>query len=147
MNAGLDAGFADPVVDAQRSVFRAILDAMSHPGQIAQVSGVTAPPPLRAPPPHRRCWLWWTTKHPFGSTLSRLRYGSGSNFIAALQLWPTPDMRLRTGAVHCRIWPLCPPAHTRSPETSATVICQIESFAPGGDFPSDKAQDCGSQRC
>ena len=43
----LEAGFADPVHDAQRS-FRAVLDAMSRPGRIAQITGVTAPGPLGA---------------------------------------------------------------------------------------------------
>ena len=45
MSAMLEAGFADPVRDAQRC-FRAVLDAMARPGRIAHVSGVTPPSPL-----------------------------------------------------------------------------------------------------
>lgn len=45
MNARLEAGFTNPVPDAQRC-FRAVLDAMARPGRIMRANGVTAPPPL-----------------------------------------------------------------------------------------------------
>ena len=41
----LTAAFADPVLDAQRC-FRAVLDAMSRPGQVHTIGGVEPPAPL-----------------------------------------------------------------------------------------------------
>ena len=44
----LHAGFSEPVFDSQRS-FRAVLEAMSHPGRMVDVgTPIDAPPPLHA---------------------------------------------------------------------------------------------------
>lgn len=42
--AHMQAGFAEPVSDAQRC-FRAVLEALSRPGRIQQMSDLPAPPP------------------------------------------------------------------------------------------------------
>jgi alpha-D-ribose 1-methylphosphonate 5-triphosphate synthase subunit PhnH len=129
MTTGLDAGFADPVRDAQ-SCFRAVLDAMAHPGRIARITGVTAPAPLGDaasavlltlvdhetplwldPDAERaRQWIEFHCGTPIVADQAEC------GFALALAL---PDLdRL-------------PPGTHESPESSATVICQIEAFDSG----------------
>jgi alpha-D-ribose 1-methylphosphonate 5-triphosphate synthase subunit PhnH len=129
---GLDAGFADPVRDAQ-GCFRAVLDAMSRPGRIATVTGVTAPGPVCAaagavlltlvdhetplwldPDAERaRRWIEFHCSAPIVAD------PSSCGFALALSL---PDLGRLPAGTH------------ESPETSATVICQVQSFTAGKSF-------------
>jgi alpha-D-ribose 1-methylphosphonate 5-triphosphate synthase subunit PhnH len=132
MSASLEAGFTNPVHDAQ-SCFRAVLDAMSHPGRIAGVTGVTAPSPLPdaaaavlltlvdhetplwldpAALPARK-WIEFHCGAPIVTDLG------ACGFALALSL---PDLERLPAGTH------------ESPETSATVICQVASFDTGRTF-------------
>ena len=122
-------GFAQPVADAQ-SCFRAVLDAMSHPGRIvAAGEGVRAPPPL-APATaavlltladaETPVWLDaeaapatdWLRFH-CGSTLAEAEVAP---FAVCLRL---PPLTLFDWGSH------------DGPETSATVILQLAGFEAG----------------
>jgi alpha-D-ribose 1-methylphosphonate 5-triphosphate synthase subunit PhnH len=132
MNLGLEAGFADPVTDAQRC-FRAVLDAMAHPGRIARATGVTAPFPLSAAAAavaltlvDHETPLWldpdaaaarqWIEFHCGAAVVAD---PAACGFALALAL---PDLRRLPAGSH------------ESPETSATVICQVASFDTGKAF-------------
>ena len=132
MSGGLEAGFADPVRDAQ-TCFRAVLDAMSRPGRIAAVSGVTPPSglnvaaaavvlslvdhetPLWLDPGAERARTW-IEFHCGASVVSR---PDNCAFALAMSL---PDLRTLPAGSH------------ESPETSATVICQMTAFGSGRTF-------------
>lgn len=132
MNAGLEAGFADPVPDAQRC-FRAVLDAMAHPGRIARATGVTAPSPLGTAAAavvltlvDHETPLWLDPDA--GTARKWIEFHCGAQVVAepgacgfALAL-SLPDLGRLPAGSH------------ESPETSATVICQVESFATGKAF-------------
>jgi alpha-D-ribose 1-methylphosphonate 5-triphosphate synthase subunit PhnH len=132
MNTHLDAGFADPVPDAQRC-FRAVLDAMSHPGRIARVTGATPPAPLGL--------------------------AAGAVLLTLVDhetpLWLDPAVRAARGWIefHCGAPIVTDPAACafalssglpdlhrlpagthESPEHSATAICEVGSLGAGQTF-------------
>ena len=132
MSGGLDAGFADPVHDAQ-ACFRAVLDAMARPGRIARVTGVTAPAPLGAAAgavlltlidhetplwldagamPARR-WIEFHCGAPVTAEPAACAFALG------LAL---PDLARLPSGTH------------ESPETSATAICQVAALGDGARF-------------
>jgi alpha-D-ribose 1-methylphosphonate 5-triphosphate synthase subunit PhnH len=132
MNSGLEAGFADPVHDAQ-SCFRAVLDAMAHPGRIAGVTGLAASSPLGAAAcsvlltlVDHETPLWldpdlvsarkWIEFHCGAPIVTRQE---ACAFAMAMSL---PDLERLPAGTH------------ESPETSATVVCQVESFDKGKSF-------------
>jgi alpha-D-ribose 1-methylphosphonate 5-triphosphate synthase subunit PhnH len=132
MNDSLEAGFAEPVTDAQRS-FRAVLDAMAHPGRIMRVAGVTAPVPLGIAAAavvltlvDHETPLWLDPD----ATIARpwIEFHCGAPVVAdpaacgfALAL-ALPDLQRLPAGSH------------ESPETSATVICEVAAFEAGAAF-------------
>jgi alpha-D-ribose 1-methylphosphonate 5-triphosphate synthase subunit PhnH len=129
MSQNLLAGFTDPVPEAQRC-FRSVLDAMAHPGRITYVTGVTAPPPLGAAAAalvltlvDHETPLWLDP----AAAIVRpwIEFHCGAKVVAdpgacafALALTVPPLHRFPSGT-------------HESPETSATMICQVDSFARG----------------
>lgn len=132
MTAGLEAGFADPVPGAQRC-FRAVLDAMAHPGRIANVTGVTAPAPLGTAAAavvltlvDHETPLWLD---PDAAAARRwIEFHCGAKIVAE------PDRC--SFALAMTLPPLhrFPAGTHESPETSATVICQVAAFDSGKTY-------------
>jgi len=132
MSQSLQAGFADPVPNAQRC-FRAVLDAMAHPGRITRATGVTAPTPLGTAAAavlltlvDHETPLWLdpdaATARPW------IEFHCGARVVA--------DPGECTFALAMMLPPLhrFPAGSHESPETSATVICQVDSFVAGKVF-------------
>jgi alpha-D-ribose 1-methylphosphonate 5-triphosphate synthase subunit PhnH len=128
MSPDLSPGFADPVGGAQ-ACFRAVLDAMAHPGRILAVAGVSAPAPLceaaaavlltlvdhETPlwlDPQAEAARPWIAFHT-GAPLT------GTAFAMALSL---PDLAA------------LPNGTDEMPETSATVILQVAALGSGREF-------------
>jgi alpha-D-ribose 1-methylphosphonate 5-triphosphate synthase subunit PhnH len=129
MTPSLAAGFADPVPDAQRC-FRAVLDAMAHPGRITRASGVTAPAPFGTAAAavvltlvDHETPLWLDAE----ATAARqwIEFHCGARIVTD------------PGKCAFALATALPPLHRfsagshESPETSATVICQVNSFTDG----------------
>jgi alpha-D-ribose 1-methylphosphonate 5-triphosphate synthase subunit PhnH len=123
-------GFADPVADAQRT-FRAVLDAMAHPGRVHRVGDTLRPPaklhaataalllsladadtPVWLAPGFSgaRAWIVFHTGAPIAEDPMR------ATFAVATSL---PDVaRFSAGS-------------DEAPESSATLIVQVAGFASG----------------
>lgn len=127
----LTPGFADPVADAQ-SCFRAVLDALSHPGRVRCVPSVEAPDPLCPAAAavlltlvDQETALWldpaaatafgWITFH----TGAPAAEPAAAAFVLALSL---PDLTN------------VPAGTDEAPEESATVIVQVRSLDRGARF-------------
>jgi len=132
MSTSLGAGFPYPVRDSQRS-FRAVLDAMSHPGRIARVAGVTAPSPLGTAAGallltlvDHETPLWLD---PAAAAARRwIEFHCGAPIV--------PDSAHCSFALGLSLPDLAglPAGTHESPETSATVVLQVESFRAGSAF-------------
>ena len=127
---GLQPGFQDPVHDAQRC-FRAVLDAMSHPGRVIELSGVTPPSGLNAA---AAAVLLTLADH---ETPLWLDAPDAKGWIAFHCGAPIVDApaRCRLAVVHGAAKYGDFPAGTHEePESGATVIQQLSSLTTGPSF-------------
>ena len=140
------AGFSDPVLDSQ-AAFRAILDAMAHPGRIAAV-GTELSPPAPLAQASLACVLslcdhetpLWLDEAAIGLAAS-FRFHCGAPIVDA------PD---RAAFALC-----CGPLPALSgfaqgtaeyPEHSTTVICQVSALGEGMPMTLRGPGIDGSQR-
>jgi alpha-D-ribose 1-methylphosphonate 5-triphosphate synthase subunit PhnH len=132
MSGCLAAGFADSVPDAQ-SCFRAVLDAMAHPGRIASITGVTPPAPLGTAAAavvltlvdhETPVWL-----DPLAASARQwIEFHCGARIVA------DPAACAFALATALPALHRMPIGSHESPETSATVICQVDAFGIGRTF-------------
>jgi alpha-D-ribose 1-methylphosphonate 5-triphosphate synthase subunit PhnH len=132
MTAGIEAGFADPVHDAQ-TCFRAVLDAMAHPGRIAQASGVIAPVPLGAA---AGAVLLTLVDHetPLWLDADAMPARRWIEFHCGAHVMAEPDTCAFALGLALPDLARLPAGTHESPETSATVICQVAAFGIGPGF-------------
>ncbi len=132
MTAGLAAGFADPVHDAQ-GCFRAMLDAMARPGQIARAPLVAAAAPLCAAAGavlltlvDHETPLWLDPDA--AAARSWIEFHCGARLVTDIGACAfamglgLPELDRLPAGTH------------ESPETSATLICQVTELGRGAGF-------------
>jgi alpha-D-ribose 1-methylphosphonate 5-triphosphate synthase subunit PhnH len=133
MRSDISPGFAEPIAGAQ-ACFRSVLDAMSRPGRLQSIHGLSAPAPLCDAAAavlltliDHETGLWldpnaeaarpWIAFHT-GAPNHGI-HSNGAAFAMALSL---PDLTtLPTGS-------------DEMPETSATVILQVSSLTTGRHY-------------
>ena len=130
-------GLADPVADSQ-AIFRAVLDAMAHPGRIVEV-----PRPPEVPPPLDAATaavclalvdfetpLWLDDAGRTGEVVEYLRFHCGAEIVAApegasfavvVDGTSAPGLDAFDGGTD------------EEPQRSATVIVQVDGLDHGGD--------------
>jgi alpha-D-ribose 1-methylphosphonate 5-triphosphate synthase subunit PhnH len=129
LSSDLSPGFADPVTDAQVT-FRAVLDAMAHPGRAYRVAGLMPPAPLNQAAAAALLTLvdhetpLWID--PDGaSTAAWIAFHTGAPRIA------DPAQAAFALALALPDLAALPNGTDEAPETSATVILQVDGFDDG----------------
>jgi alpha-D-ribose 1-methylphosphonate 5-triphosphate synthase subunit PhnH len=148
MISGLTPGFAEPVSGAQ-SCFRLVLDAMARPGRVYTVRGVEAPAPLcnaaaavvltlmdhETPvwlDPEAEAARTWITFHT-GATITDDPARAIFILARSLNLLARANTRVRDLPAATE-WSCLSIGTDEAPETSATVILQVESLTSGAAF-------------
>lgn len=128
-------GFADSILDSQR-VFRALLDAMDHPGRIVEVPGSDAAPDPLHPATAALCLtladfetpLWLDARTTTLETVAYLRFHCGCRLVDA-----PGQGRFALIADPERVPPLnaFDLGTDEFPERSATLLVQVEGLTSG----------------
>ena len=129
----LAAGFADPVLDSQRT-FRAVLEAFAHPGRIVELAGPAVPPLGAAATAVALTLLdfetpvWLDGKATTEDVVEYLRFHCGAAIVAA-----PADARFAIVADPDALPPLAAFAagSDERPDQSATLIVQVRTFSGG----------------
>jgi alpha-D-ribose 1-methylphosphonate 5-triphosphate synthase subunit PhnH len=132
MTGDLSAGFTDPVTDAQSS-FRALLDAMSRPGQIHCVNAAQGPSPLANATGaailtlvDHETPLWLD---PAAKSAERwITFHTGAPIVGV------PDTACFALALSMPDLANFALGSDESPESSATIILQVQSLSHGERF-------------
>jgi len=128
-------GFADPVLDSQRA-FRALLDAMDHPGRVVEMPGSeSAPDPLH-PAAAAVCLtladfetpVWFDDRAATLDTVAYLRFHCGCRLVDSpaqgrFALISEPGRMPRLSAFDL--------GSDEFPDRSTTVLVQVESLTTG----------------
>lgn len=130
----LRAGFADPVLDAQRT-FRVALDAMAHPGRVLTVAGPLETPAPLGPAAAALCLtladldtaIWLDPAAATPAVIEYVRFYCGSPLAATQR---AADVALIADPGRCTAWGAFPEGTDEEPERGATVIIQVARLRP-----------------
>ncbi len=127
-------GFADPVLDSQR-VFRAVLDAMAHPGRVVTTAPLAAPPPLDAATAavcltvlDFETPIWLDPAAATADVVAFLRFHCGAPLVEV-----PATARFAVIADAARMPPIdaFEPGTDERPDLSATLVVQVGGLAGG----------------
>lgn len=132
---GIGVGFADPVLDSQRA-FRAVLDALAHPGRVVTLDRPDAPPPPLGPASAAVCLtlldfetpVWLDTVAATAPAREYLRFHCGVPIVEA-----SADARFALIANPAGMPPLnaFDAGTDERPDGSATLIVQVDGLVSG----------------
>jgi alpha-D-ribose 1-methylphosphonate 5-triphosphate synthase subunit PhnH len=128
-------GLTDPVGESQ-AIFRAVLDAMAHPGRIVDVTTSLETPPALARASVAVCLalidfetrLWLDPAARTDDTVGYLRFHCGAPIVEAPE---HADFALVTDSASMPALDAFPQGTDEEPERSATVIVQVGALTAG----------------